>query len=93
MHRMTKGEKTEINCGENYAINTMLNVKARFVREKKKNAIIREMYWCNVLRRTGSDFCQTDNFLRTFTHFGFMIFNTLERISTYVDPVIVEKEL
>ena len=44
------------------------------------------MSWCNVIRRTGSDFCPTDNFPLTFTHFGFMIFNTQEQTSTYVDP-------
>ena len=43
------------------------------------------MSWRNVLQKTVSDFCPTDNFPRTFTHFGFIIF-TQERIGMYVDP-------
>ena len=35
--------KIEINCGENYLINITLNVKTRFVWEKKKNRKISEM--------------------------------------------------
>ena len=34
------------------------NLKFRFVSEKKKNIIISEMSWCDVLQRTGSDFVQ-----------------------------------
>ena len=42
------------------------------------------MFWCNVLRRAGSDFCVTDNFPDTFIDFCFKII-TQEKISTYVD--------
>ena len=38
-------------------INTMLNLKTRFIWEKIKHGIINEMSWCNVLRRTSSDYC------------------------------------
>ena len=34
------------------------NLKARFLWEKKKNIVISKMSWCNVLRKTGSDFLQ-----------------------------------
>ena len=43
IHRISKDEKREINCGKNHSINIRLNLKTRFVREKKKNAIISEM--------------------------------------------------
>ena len=38
----------------------MLNLKARFAREKK-NTKISEMSLISVPRRNGSDFCATDN--------------------------------
>ena len=48
IQRISKGEKRKINCGENYSIiNIRLNLKTRFVREKKKNGIISGMSWCN----------------------------------------------
>ena len=50
------------------------------------------MPWCNVLRRTGSDFYTTDNFPNNFIDFCFMIF-TQERISTHVDPFPVNLKL
>ena len=101
-------EPQDTNCWKNYLINTMLNLKTKFVWEKKKNAIISEMTWCNVLQRTDSDFCATNNFQGT-SHFRFVI-STQEKINTYVDPsnlqlqgvfqmplslhlIIVEKEL
>ena len=51
------------------------------------------MSWCNFLRRTGSDFCPTDKFPRASTHFGFMMFNTQQKISTYVDPRLYNLQL
>ena len=48
----------------------MLNLKTRFIWEKKKHTIISEMSWCNVLRRAGSDFC-VNNFPGTFVDFRF----------------------
>ena len=59
-----------------------LRLKVRFVSEKKKNMIISEMSSCNVLQRTGPDFCVTNNFQGIFTHFRFIIF-IQERINTY----------
>ena len=55
IHRISKGEKRKAYCGKNYSINTTLNTKTRFVQHKKKNAIISEVSWCNVFRKTGSD--------------------------------------
>ena len=66
--------KRSINCGENYSINTRLNLKARFVWEKKKNTRISEISWLNVLWRTGSDFFPTDIFPHIFTHFFYDIY-------------------
>ena len=66
-------------------INTRLNLKTRFVRERKKNAIISKMSLYSVLRRTSSYLCPADNLPRALTSFSFMIF-TQERNSTYVDP-------
>ena len=43
------------------------------------------MSWCNALRRTGSDFCATDNFQGTFAHFCVVTF-TQKRIIKYVHP-------
>ena len=44
----------------------MLNLKPRFIWEKKKHKIISEMSWCNDLRRAGSGYCVNDNFPGTF---------------------------
>ena len=41
------------------------------------------MSWCNVLQRTGSDLCATDNFQGTFADFHFMIY-TQRRINMYL---------
>ena len=38
--------------------NTWLNLKTRFVSEKKKNIIMSEMSWCNVLQRQARIFGQ-----------------------------------
>ena len=38
----------------------MLNLKTRFILEKKKNTIISEMSWSNILRRAGSDYYVND---------------------------------
>ena len=43
------------------------------------------MSWCNVLRRTGSDYCVNDDFPGTFADFILTIF-TQEKISSYGDP-------
>ena len=82
--RMNFTKKKVKNCGKNYSIKTRLNLNTRFVWEAKNNTIISVMSRCNVLQRTGPDFCATDNFHGTFAHFHFMIF-TQERISMYVD--------
>ena len=44
---------------------------------------------CNVIQRTGLDFCVINNFQGTFTHFHFMIF-TQERVNEYVDSMSVK---
>ena len=77
------------NCAENYSINARLNLKTRFVSEKKKNTIISAMSRCNVFQRTGLGFCVINNFQGTFAHFHFLIF-TQERINKYVDSMSVK---
>ena len=89
IHKISKGKKVNkfiINIQINHSINTKSNWKTRFVQHKTKNAIISWMFLTNVLRKTGSDFCPTGIFPRTFTYFGFMLFDIHERISMYVDP-------
>ena len=89
IHKISKGKKVNrfiINIEINHSINTKSNWKTRFVQQKTKNVIISWMFLTNVLRKTGSDFCPTGNFPRTFTYFGFMLFDIQERISMYVDP-------
>ena len=49
IHRISKGEKKKINCTENYSTNTNFNIKTRFARDEKKNAIKSEMSWGNVI--------------------------------------------
>ena len=85
MRRVSKGQKVNTLCGENYLINTRLNLKTKFVSEKKKNTIRSEMSWSNILQRTGLDFCATNNFEGIYAHFCFIIF-IQERIITYIDP-------
>ena len=34
----------------------MLNLKTRFILEKKKHTMISEISWCNILRTAGSDY-------------------------------------
>ena len=79
IHRISKGEKRKINCTENYSTNTNFNIKTRFAREEKKNAIKSEMSWGNVIRRTRSDFSPIDNFPHTST-FTFIL------VSLYIYP-------
>ena len=43
------------------------------------------MFWCNVLRRAGSDYCVNDISPGTFADFRLKIF-TQEKISSYGDP-------
>ena len=50
------------------------------------------MPWCNVLQRTGPDFCATDNIPCTFDNFRLTILPK-ERISTYVDPCAQNPQL
>ena len=84
IHRISKSER-QMNFGENYRINTRLNLKTRLIWDKKNYTIIREMSWCNVLWRAGSEVCENDNFLGTFVDFRLKIF-TQKRISIYDDP-------
>ena len=55
-------------------MNTRLNLKTRFIWEKKKHTIISELPWCNVLRRAILDFCGTINFPDNFVGFRFKIY-------------------
>ena len=76
-----------MNSREDYSINTRLNLKIRYLEEKKKHTIISEMspsifVPCSSKCKLG--FCATDNFRGTFIDFRFMIIFQ-ERISTYVD--------
>ena len=71
----------QINFGKNYQINTRVNLKTRYIWEKKKHTILREMYWSYVLGRAGSNFCVNDNFPGTFIDFRVQIFSE-ERIGT-----------
>ena len=83
IHKLSKGEKVN-KLGGNYSISTRLNLKTRCISEKKKNTIVSEMSWCNILQRTGSYFCATNNFQVTFTPFCLNIF-IQERIIAFVD--------
>ena len=52
----------QINSGEDYSIITKLNLKIKFVGQKKKslkNVKYHVLYWWNVLRSANSDFCAT----------------------------------
>ena len=55
--------------------------KSRFIWEKK-DTIISELSWCNVLWRAGSNYYANDNFPGTFVDFRLKKF-TQERISSY----------
>ena len=44
-----------------------------------------KMFWCNVLRRAGSDYCVNDISPGSFADFRLKIF-TQEKISSYGDP-------
>ena len=79
--------KNLINCGENYTINTRLNLKVRLVWEKKKNIIINKMSSSNVFRRVSSGFRAADSFSSTFVNFCLWIF-AQERVSTNGDPCL-----
>ena len=93
MYRISKCEKLKINCDENYLTNTRFNLKATFLQEKKKKAVINDTSWDNVFQKTGSDFFPADNFSHIITHFGLMLYNTQERISTFADPVLYNLQL
>ena len=84
IHRISK-VKTQIKFGENYRINTRLNLKARFIWAKKKHATISEMSWSNILWGAGSDSCVNNNFSGTLVDFRLKMFSQ-ERIGTYDDP-------
>ena len=45
------------------------------------------MFWYNVPRRAGSDYCVNDNFPGTFVYFRLKIFIE-ERTSSYSDPCL-----
>ena len=62
----------------------MLNLKTRFILEKKKRKVISEMSWCNILRRAVSDYYVND-FPGTFVDFRFKKF-IQEIISSYAGP-------
>ena len=62
----------------------MLNLKTKFILDKKKYTVISEMSWCNILRRAGSDYYVND-FPGTFADFHFKKF-IQEIISSYADP-------
>ena len=82
IHRISK-VKRKTNFGENYWTKTRLNLKARFIWEKKKHTITSEISWSNVLKGAGSDSC--DNFPGTFVEFPLKIFSQ-ERIANYDYP-------
>ena len=62
----------------------MLNLKTRFILDKKKDTVISEMFWCNILRKAGSDYYVND-FRGTFVDFRLKKF-IQEIISSYADP-------
>ena len=57
----------------------MLNLKTRFILDKKKHTVISEMFWCNILRRAGSDY-YVNNFPGTFVDF---------RLKKFIQEIIV----
>ena len=69
-----------------YRNSLILNLKTRFIREKKKHETASEMSWCNVLWGAGSGYYVND-FPDTFVDFCFKKF-TQEMISSYVDPCL-----
>ena len=51
----------------------MLNLKTRYIWEKKKHTIISEMFWCNILQKAGPDY-DVNDFPGTSVDFSFKKF-------------------
>ena len=82
--------KNLINCGENYTINTRLNLKVRLVWEKKKNIIINKMSSSNVFRRVSSGFRAADSFqaLSLIFVYGYLPKKELARMEIHVCKIL-----
>ena len=75
--KICRSVKKYINSGKDYLINTRLNLKIRFLRQKKKRIKITEMsssilLKCS-LKSPGPAFSTSDNFACTFVNIRFMI--------------------